>query len=64
MENLYCEIFRVQWPKKIKFKNEIPELITLLGPDLPYMIFEKPSTDFLFALEHEHHYPLEASLLN
>ena len=44
-KKLDCEICLVQWPKKIKFQNEIHELITLHRPDLPYMIIEKTSTD-------------------
>lgn len=44
-KKLDCEICLRQWPKRIKFKNTIHELITLNRPAGPYLILEKPSSD-------------------
>lgn len=44
-KKLDCEICLKQWPKKIKFKGQVHELIALNRPAGPYMIIEKPSND-------------------
>lgn len=44
-KKLDCEICLKQWPKRIKFKNTVHELITLNRPAGPYMILERPSSD-------------------
>ena len=44
-KKLDCEICLTPWPRKIKFRNELHELITVEKPDCPYIIIEKVSTE-------------------
>lgn len=36
-----CELCKVFWPKKVKIKSEIKELICVERPDTPYLMLEK-----------------------
>ena len=44
-KKLDCEICLTPWPRKIKFRNELHELITIEKPTCPYIILEKISTE-------------------
>lgn len=44
-KKLDCEICLTPWPRKIKFQNQLHELITIEKPSSPYIIIEKISQD-------------------
>jgi len=44
-KKLDCEICLTPWPRKIKFQNQLHELITIEKPSSPYIIIEKISQE-------------------
>ena len=44
-KKLQCEVCTKNWPRSIRYQNEVRSLISVEKPDFPYIILEKQNTD-------------------
>ena len=44
-KKLQCEVCTRNWPRSVRFQNEVRSLISVEKPDFPYIILEKQSND-------------------